>query len=88
PRMTSPDKDLPFRNAPDLVSEEGVDEGSATSTQEATGVPNPVNQLLGDPKSSTAAAGTPAAAPVDTETDESRADKAAAPGQNYAAGEG
>ncbi|HWG94896.1 MAG TPA: hypothetical protein VNU66_11780 [Mycobacteriales bacterium] len=86
--MTSPDKDLPFRNAPDLVSEEGVDEGSATSTQEATGVPNPVNQLLGDPKSSTAAAGTPAAAPVDTETGGTRGAKDAAPGQEYSVGEG
>jgi hypothetical protein len=86
--MTSPDKDLPLRNAPDLVAEEGVEEGSATSTAEATGVPNPVNQLLGDPTSSTDAAGTEPAPPVDTETDTARSARAGGPGQEYSAGEG
>lgn len=88
--MTSPGKDLPLdRDAP-LTADEGVNEGSATSTQEATGVPNPVNQLLGDPKESTRAAGTEAAAPPDDmESDQSRAARdAAGTGQQLQAGEG
>jgi hypothetical protein len=87
--MTSPGKDLPLdRDAP-LAADEGVNEGSATSTQEATGVPNPVNQLLGDPKESTRAAGTEPAPPDDMESDESRAARdAAGSGQQLEAGEG
>jgi hypothetical protein len=88
--MTSPGKDLPLDDDAPLAAEEGVNEGSATSTQEATGVPNPVNQLLGDPEESTRAAGTePASPPDDMETAESRAAREArGTGQQLEAGEG
>lgn len=88
--MTSPDQDLPLAGDAPMAAGEGVNEGSATSTQESTGVPNPIHEVLGDPKAATHAAGTEAAAPPDDmESEESRAARdASGTGQQLQAGEG
>jgi hypothetical protein len=90
--MTSP--------SDDLVSAEGVDEGSAasttedsssgaTSTEELTGVQNPVEKALGEPRSSSPASESDPAPPVDMESDDSRtARDASGPGQQLQVGEG
>lgn len=88
--MTAPDQDLPPAGDAPLVAEEGVNEGSATSTQEAPGVPAAADQRLGDVQPSTPAAGTEAAAPPDDmESRESRAARdASGTGQQLQVGEG
>ena len=90
--MTNPSNDL-------LATSEGVDEGSAASTvegtsttkstEELTGVTNPIKQALGDSPDRDAASEATPAPPVDMETDESRAARdAAGTGQQVQAGEG
>lgn len=90
--MTNPSEDL-------LATTEGVDEGSAastvegpgsgaTSTEELTGVTNPIRRAMGDPGTTGAAADAQPAPPVDTESDESRAARAGETGQQLQAGEG
>jgi hypothetical protein len=87
--MTNPSDDL-------LATSEGVDEGSAASTdegprstEELTGVTNPISQALGDAPSTDASDAASPAPPVDVESDDSRAARAAAgPGQQLEAGEG
>ena len=88
--MTNPSKDL-------LATSEGVDEGSAASTAEGagtpdpstedlTGVPNPVNALLGEGPGNAEASPAP---PVDMESEDSRAARdARGTGQQVEAGEG
>jgi hypothetical protein len=86
--MTSP--------SDDLVATEGVDEGSAastaegaTSTEELTGVQNPLEKALGEPRSSSPASDSDPAPPVDIELPESRAARdASGTGQQLQAGEG
>jgi hypothetical protein len=87
--MTNPGDDL-------LATSEGVDEGSAASTdegprstEELTGITNPVTQALGDPPSTDAESDATPAPPVDMETDASRGSRdAAGSGQQLEAGEG
>ena len=91
--MTNPSEDL-------LATTEGVDEGSAkstvegpdsgaTSTEELTGVTNPIKRALGDPDTTAAEADAKPAPPVDMESDESRAARASqGTGQQLQAGEG
>jgi hypothetical protein len=92
--MTNPSEDL-------LATTEGVDEGSAkstvegpdsggaSSTEELTGVTNPIKRALGDADSTAAEADAQPAPPVDMESDESRAARAAeGTGQQMQAGEG
>ena len=87
--MTNPSDDL-------LATSEGVDEGSAASTdegpdstEELTGVTNPIKQALGDPPSTDAGSDATPAPPVDMESDQSRgARDAAGSGQQLQAGEG
>ena len=86
--MTSP--------SDDLVATEGVDEGSAastaegpTSTEELTGVQNPIEKALGEPRSASPASETDPAPPDDMESGESRAARdATGTGQQLQAGEG
>jgi len=87
--MTNPSDDL-------LATSEGVDEGSAastdegpTSTEELTGVTNPISQALGDGPSDDASSDATPAPPVDMESEQSRgARDAAGGGQQLQAGEG
>ena len=87
--MTNPSDDL-------LATSEGVDEGSQKSTdegdrstEELTGVTNPITQALGDPPSTDAASDATPAPPVDMESEQSRgARDAAGSGQQLQAGEG
>jgi hypothetical protein len=87
--MTNPSDDL-------LATSEGVDEGSETSTdegarstEELTGVTNPVERAMGDAPSTGAASEATPAPPVDMESAESRgARDAAGGGQQLEAGEG
>ena len=87
--MTNPDNDL-------LATTEGVDEGSAESsreglpsTEELTGVENPLSRALGDPPSADAEVDAEPAPPVGTETGESRsARESSGTGQQLEAGEG
>lgn len=65
--MTSPHQDQP------LAAREGVNQGSADSTDESTGLPAPLDQLAGDPTDSTEVAESQTGAPVDMETDGARA---------------
>ena len=87
--MTNPGEDL-------LATSEGVDEGSTASTsegtpstEELTGVTNPIKRALGDapdPSDETDASPAP---PVDMESDDSRAARASSgTGQQLEAGEG
>ncbi|MCW2615154.1 MAG: hypothetical protein JWN08_2148 [Frankiales bacterium] len=84
--MTNPSKDL-------LATTEGVDEGSAKSTvegdpstEELTGVPNPISQALGEGPGDVEAEPAP---PVDMESGDSRASRdARGTGQQLEAGEG
>ena len=90
--MTSP--------SDDLVTSEGVDEGSAastaegpgsgaTSTEELTGVQNPLEKALGEPRSSSPASESDPAPPDDMETGDARAARdATGTGQQLQAGEG
>ena len=88
--MTNPSDDL-------LATSEGVDEGSAASTdegadrptEELTGVTNPIKQALGDPPSTSAESEATPAPPVDMEAEQSRdARGSAGSGQQLEAGEG
>ncbi len=92
--MTNPSDDL-------LATSEGVDEGSAastdegprrggdSSTEELTGVTNPIKRALGDPPSTDAESDATPAPPVDMESDASRGTRdAAGSGQQLQAGEG
>ena len=87
--MTNPGEDL-------LATTEGVDEGSAKSTsegakptEELTGVTNPLKRALGDPPRTSEEIDPEPAPPVDMESDESRAARAArGTGQQVQAGEG
>ncbi len=81
--MTNPSEDL-------LATTEGVDEGSAdstaegvTSTEELTGVRNPIARALGDPDRTGMESEATPAPPVDTGVDGPRG-----PGQQLEAGEG
>jgi len=81
--MTSPQQDQP------LAAREGVNQGSADSTDESTGLPAPLDQLAGDPTDSTEVAESQTGEPVDMESDESRFMRDdAGPGQQLEAGEG
>ena len=87
--MTNPSDDL-------LATSEGVDEGSQKSTdegdrstEELTGVTNPINRALGDGPSTGGTSEATPAPPVDMESSESRgARDAAGSGQQLQAGEG
>ena len=87
--MTNPSDDL-------LATSEGVDEGSAASTdegpdstEELTGVTNPIKRALGDPPSTAGESDATPAPPVDMESEQSRgARDAAGSGQQLQAGEG
>ena len=92
--MTNPSEDL-------LATTEGVDEGSAkstvegpdsggaSSTEELTGVTNPISRALGDPDTQSEDIEAKPAPPVDMESDDSRAARAAeGTGQQLQAGEG
>ena len=87
--MTNPSNDL-------LATSEGVDEGSAastaegpTSTEELTGVTNPIKQALGDGPDRDASPDATPAPPVDMESEQSRSARdAAGTGQQLQAGEG
>ncbi len=87
--MTNPSDDL-------LATSEGVDEGSAASTgegpdstEELTGVTNPIKQALGDPPSTDAESDATPAPPVDMESEQSRgARDATGSGQQLQEGEG
>ena len=87
--MTNPSDDL-------LATSEGVDEGSAastdegpSSTEELTGVTNPIKQALGDPPSADAESDATPAPPVDMESEQSRSARdAAGSGQQLQQGEG
>jgi hypothetical protein len=80
----------------DLLATEGVDEGSAASTvegadstEELTGVTNPIKRALGDPPRTDAAKDAKPAPPVDTETSQSRTTRTTQDtGQQMQAGEG
>ena len=88
--MTTPSKDL-------LATSEGVDEGSATvtdedraghepSTEELTGSTNPTAPALGDAEATKGTSESTPAPPVSIDTSGSR--DAAGPGQQLEAGEG
>ena len=87
--MTNPSDDL-------LATSEGVDEGSAASTdegprstQELTGVTNPLSRALGDPPSPDQEVDASPAPPVDMESEQSRSARdASGTGQQLQAGEG
>ena len=87
--MTNPSDDL-------LATSEGVDEGSAASTdegadstEELTGVTNPIKRALGDAPTTDAESDATPAPPVDMETEQSRgARDAAGSGQQLETGEG
>ena len=87
--MTNPSDDL-------LATSEGVDEGSAASTdegprstQELTGVTNPLSRALGDAPTTDQEADASPAPPVDMESEQSRdARDAGGTGQQLQAGEG
>ena len=87
--MTNPSDDL-------LATSEGVDEGSEASTdegprstEELTGVTNPIKRALGDPPSADASSDATPAPPVDMESEQSRgARESAGSGQQVQAGEG
>ena len=87
--MTNPSDDL-------LATSEGVDEGSATSTDESarpteelTGVKNPLARALGDPPTADDESDATPAPPVDMESEQSRGSRdAAGSGQQLEAGEG
>jgi hypothetical protein len=87
--MTNPSDDL-------LATSEGVDEGSAASTdegprstQELTGVTNPLSRALGDAPTTDQEADASPAPAVDMESEQSRdARGAAGTGQQLQAGEG
>jgi len=81
--MTNPSEDL-------LATTEGVDEGSAkstaegaTSTEELTGVTNPIGRALGDADRTDEQSEATPAPPVDAGIDAPRG-----PGQQLEAGEG
>jgi len=72
-----------------LVPSEGVDEASAASTAESTQGDSPVaDDVLGEPPHGAPADESQAAGPVDMETEESRAAREDAPGQQLQEGEG
>jgi len=84
--MTNPSEDL-------LATTEGVDEGSAASTaegadstEELTGVKNPISRALGDPPRTEPESEATPAPPVDVDAREDRG--AVGPGQQLEAGEG
>jgi hypothetical protein len=87
--MTNPSDDL-------LATSEGVDEGSekstdegARSTEELTGVTNPLKRAMGDAPSTGAESDATPAPPVDMESEQSRAARdASGSGQQLQAGEG
>jgi hypothetical protein len=90
--MTNPNEDL-------LATQEGVDEGSAASTtesprttpstEELTGVTNPVKRALGDTDRTADESDAEPAPPVDMESDQAReARRSADTGQELQAGEG
>jgi hypothetical protein len=87
--MTNPSDDL-------LATSEGVDEGSAASTdegarstEELTGVTNPIERAMGGPPSTEGESDATPAPPVDMETEQSRgARSASGSGQQLEAGEG
>jgi hypothetical protein len=87
--MTNPSDDL-------LATSEGVDEGSAASTdegarptEELTGVTNPIKRAMGDPPSTDAESDATPAPPVDMESEASRGSReAAGSGQQLETGEG
>lgn len=87
--MTNPSDDL-------LATSEGVDEGSekstdegARSTEELTGVTNPIKRAMGDAPSTDAETDATPAPPVDMESEQSRAARdASGSGQQLQAGEG
>ena len=92
--MTNPSDDL-------LATSEGVDEGSAastdegprsgepTSTEELTGVTNPIKRAMGDSPSTEGTSEATPAPPVDMESEQSRAARdASGSGQQLQAGEG
>jgi hypothetical protein len=74
----------------DLVTDEGVDEGSAASAAESTdGDAGPDPDVLGEPPHGAPVDDAQAAAPVDMESAESRRARAeAGPGQQLQEGEG
>jgi hypothetical protein len=81
--MTNPSEDL-------LATTEGVDEGSAkstvegaASTEELTGVTNPIKRALGDPDRTDEQSESSPAPPLDLGIDPPRG-----PGQQLEAGEG
>ena len=79
--MTNPSDDL-------LTTSEGVDEGSAASTVEGPGS-SAAPPAGGTPQAPDGAAEASPAPPVDMESDDARAARAAAgPGQQLEAGEG
>jgi hypothetical protein len=80
--MTSPHQDQP------LAAREGVNEGSADSTAESSGLPGVLDQLVGDPTDSTEVAESQTGEPVDMETDGARAMRDDGPGQQQQVGEG
>ena len=65
--MTSPSQASP------LSASEGVNEGSADSTVDSSGVPAPLDQLVGDPTDSTVVVKSETGALVDMEIDGARA---------------
>ncbi len=84
--MTNPSEDL-------LATTEGVDEGSAASTTEGarstedlTGVKNPISRALGDPPRTEQESESTPAPPVDVESGAGQ--DATGPGQQLEAGEG
>jgi hypothetical protein len=87
--MTNPSNDL-------LATSEGVDEASAASTDEAprsteelTGVTNPIERALGDPPTTGARSDATPAPPVDMESEQSRGARGSSgSGQQLEAGEG
>ncbi len=99
--MVSPGNDQGMTSpSDDLVSTEGVDEGSAASTaedrssgaastEELTGVQNPIEKAFGQPRSASPASETDPAPPDDMESGDSRAARdATGTGQQLQAGEG
>jgi hypothetical protein len=77
--MTNPDDDL-------LTTTEGVDEGSAASTVEDAG--SGASPAAGGAAGAPTVEGQAPAPPVDVETDQTRAARAGAPGQQLEVGEG
>jgi len=82
--MTNPSEDL-------LATTEGIDEGSAastaeSSTEELTGVKNPISRALGDPPRTEPESEATPAPPVDVDTGGGLG--ADGPGQQLEAGEG